>query len=461
MNECLFFTTPKAFTGPPAELQHNAFRSWKLLNLPVLVLGDDIGVGEAARTYGFHHHPTVSKSSDGVPLVRDVFAKAENFRDAPCYAYLNADIILTPALVRTIRHVSSLMTGQQTHRHFLLTAQRATIDSSDLDTIPDSDFFDTVEGRQTDEAAWDGLGAIDLFVYSKGLFEEMPPIVIGRTAWDNWLLWKARERGASVVDLSSAGLLVHQFHGYRTAGGWEAVWTGNDAARNIALADGKMLGLGAARTDIWDGERVAPWTDSSVELYRNDSRNIERRIALTAGVARRALAGSGNGPPEALGAFQICLQATGRYYSLWPAMGDGIPVESVLETVERISRKDLSQTERLTIVEDLMATPFIEMLRIKVLSQGRPLILWGAGGFAHRLTRVLVRHGLTSYQIVTSTDDSVGKTIHGGAVISSQSIGDPDGTLSRAFIVIATTAWRDVKMLLEQRGLQAGADFAG
>jgi hypothetical protein len=54
--------------------------------------------------------------------------------------------------------------------------------------------------------------AIDYFVFPKGEWTEMPPFVVGRTTWDNYLIHDALSRGFAVVDSTKAVLAVHQSH---------------------------------------------------------------------------------------------------------------------------------------------------------------------------------------------------------------------------------------------------------
>jgi hypothetical protein len=57
-------------------------------------------------------------------------------------------------------------------------------------------------------------GAIDYFVFSRGLFGTLPPFAVGRIEWDQWLLFHARARGAPLIDATAAVLAVHQNHDY-------------------------------------------------------------------------------------------------------------------------------------------------------------------------------------------------------------------------------------------------------
>jgi hypothetical protein len=85
-------------------------------------------------------------------------------------------------------------------------------------------------GRPTD---W-----IDYFVFSPRLFGEVPPFAVGRSAWDNWLVWRATQRRA-IVDATTAVTVYHQNHDYahvtNDPGG---AWKGVEAVRNRELQGG-------------------------------------------------------------------------------------------------------------------------------------------------------------------------------------------------------------------------------
>ena len=80
---------------------------------------------------------------------------------------------------------------------------------------------------------------IDYFLFRRGLFgSELPPFVIGRPGWDNWLLWYALSSGARLIDASAIVTAVHQNHDYGChPGGEKGVWHGEEAQNNCALLE--------------------------------------------------------------------------------------------------------------------------------------------------------------------------------------------------------------------------------
>ncbi|HZS24401.1 MAG TPA: hypothetical protein VFA30_05370, partial [Gaiellaceae bacterium] len=85
-----------------------------------------------------------------------------------------------------------------------------------------------------------GWAALDYFVFPRGLFDPIPPFLIGRACFDNWLVWRAREREHPVVDATRAVVAVHQSHDYaHVPGGQEEAYYGEEARLNEDMAGGR------------------------------------------------------------------------------------------------------------------------------------------------------------------------------------------------------------------------------
>ena len=52
----------------------------------------------------------------------------------------------------------------------------------------------------------------DYFVYQRGTYVDVPPLIIGRPGFDNWLLWCARAQRIPLVDATADLLAIHQVH---------------------------------------------------------------------------------------------------------------------------------------------------------------------------------------------------------------------------------------------------------
>jgi hypothetical protein len=79
--------------------------------------------------------------------------------------------------------------------------------------------------------------AIDYFVFPRDTDWRMPPFAVGRTVWDNWLVFRARELGMPVIDLTPSLFVAHQSHDYsHIADSKSSLWKGEEAAINRKLS---------------------------------------------------------------------------------------------------------------------------------------------------------------------------------------------------------------------------------
>jgi hypothetical protein len=203
------FATPKKFEGHIGVIQRNAIESWtRMRPQPEIILfGTDAGTAEIAAEFGLRHVPTVKCNEWGTPLVSDLFEQAEHLGQTKVLAYVNSDIILFDDFAQAIGRVAAA------GHNFLMVGRR-----TDVDVKEPVDFRSDWAPAVREHARRDGVlqiaRSIDYFAFSRGLYPAMPPLAIGRFWWDNWLLWKARAVGATVVDASRAVLAVHQNHDY-------------------------------------------------------------------------------------------------------------------------------------------------------------------------------------------------------------------------------------------------------
>jgi hypothetical protein len=217
LRDRVFFTTAKAFAGHTAVIQRNALRSW-LETSPdaeVLLFGDDAGAAEAAQELNIRHIPIGKRVPEDPKPLRVLFCEAQRMakHDVLCCAY--CDIVLTRDLLHAINVVEMI------RNEFLMLGRRWNIDQNEpiamVNQVWDQDFRmrARTQGKQL-SGDW-----IDYFVFRKGLYKELPDLVIGRVFWDQWLVWKARASEAALLDATDAVTAIHQNHdyGYHRASG--------------------------------------------------------------------------------------------------------------------------------------------------------------------------------------------------------------------------------------------------
>jgi hypothetical protein len=225
-------STPKAFTGLFAVIQRNAIESWTRLEpRPEIVLfGRDAGTAEICDDLGLRHVPDVATTAEGTPLLSDMFLTGQTMATNPVVCWANADIIFTGDLMRAATVVA------ERKRPSYLVGRR-----TDLDQLEPLEFNPTWETQIVDRVHREGerkpANWIDYFMFTRGLFEDLPPFAIGRPGYDQWLIWRAADVGADVIDATDAVLAVHQRHDYSHVGTRAAVFGGVEAQRNAAIVD--------------------------------------------------------------------------------------------------------------------------------------------------------------------------------------------------------------------------------
>ncbi len=222
------FSAPKAFQGHFGIIQQNAIRSWLSLRpKPTIILFcNEPGAAEVLRGLDVQLVTEIATNSFGTPLVSDMFLQADSRATSDVVAFVSADVILTER-AQQAAHIAIAWSPR-----FLLVAQRHDVDVRDL-----LDFDDQWQQGWAPQAVAGGKlhppGGIDLFMYPRNQYQHMPPFAIGRTAYDNWLLWNTMASGIPLIDATEFVTLIHQNHDYSHAGNVD-VWEGEEARANRA-----------------------------------------------------------------------------------------------------------------------------------------------------------------------------------------------------------------------------------
>jgi hypothetical protein len=229
------FSTPKPFQGHIGVIQNNAIQSWRRLHpdVDVILFGDDQGAAEAARAFGFRHVPAVERNEHGTKYLASIFDQAQELARHDVLCYVNCDIVLMDDFFRAQSDVAARFP------RFLMVGRRWDTDVHQPIPFDETNWQEQIQQKAREQNHQRPPQWIDYFVFRRGLYyKNTPPFVIGRPGWDNWLLWKARSSGASVVDASAAVMAVHQNHDYSYHPDGEAgVWQGEEAQRNYALLE--------------------------------------------------------------------------------------------------------------------------------------------------------------------------------------------------------------------------------
>ena len=256
----------KPFRGDVARLQENALRNWRRLgkDVEIILYGDGEGVAEHARRYAARHVPVIDCSAKGIPRFDAIVAHAATEAKYDLQLYLNGDILIPPD---TINHL-----GRVTFKQFLVVGQRIDLGQrAEFDPVTDRWSKQIADCFAQGEAQLHGPFGSDYFVFPRGFWHGLPPLVIGRGAYDNALLAFCLRKGAPLIDATRALPIVHQWHDYsHVPGAFNEAHHGPDAVANRRLhdivhgapslmdADWQMCSSTLAATDF-RGQRLRRW----------------------------------------------------------------------------------------------------------------------------------------------------------------------------------------------------------
>ena len=228
------FAFPKPFRGHIGTIQRNAIGSWVRLNpqCEIFLFGDEEGAAAVAKEFTVRHIPEITRNGFGTPLLDEVFKKAEQLASDPLLCYVNCDIILGSDFIPTVRRVS------QWRPQFLLVGECWNLDVEESLAFDRPSWEEDLKTLVQQKGKRRGPNAIDYFVFPSGLYQDLPPFALGRPRFDNWLIWKARNVEAAVVDATHVVSAIHQNHDYSHVGSKELMHGGEEARRNLELAGG-------------------------------------------------------------------------------------------------------------------------------------------------------------------------------------------------------------------------------
>lgn len=227
-----FLSSPKPFIGLAQENQVRAIRSWLAVapDVEVILYGDSEGAHEVCAELGVRHITDVQTTELGIPYFNSIIEHARWNAKYDIQVYLNCDILLTASFFESIKIIP--------FQQFLMIGQR--IDLGEGVTVdPSSDMLVS----QLADLAYQckillhGPSGIDYFAFKRGMWDGLPPVVIGRAGYDGALLAYCMRNRVPLIDATLKVLALHQWHDYgHTSNGRKEVWWGKDAMQNRRLS---------------------------------------------------------------------------------------------------------------------------------------------------------------------------------------------------------------------------------
>lgn len=190
-----FFTIPRPFNAKYMDIQYRAISSWTRFPGEVILFGDEHGTEEAVLDLNCRWYQKVKRlTTTGPPLIDSVFKDAQLAARYDVMCYVNADIFFynddIPDLIQECA---------EQFESFLTVGRRwdpAAPWSPKLHAGVPVGGYHCVHGE-------------DYFFFPRGTYPFVPPFLIGRSAWDNWLVLNADMRGIPTIDATQVITAIH------------------------------------------------------------------------------------------------------------------------------------------------------------------------------------------------------------------------------------------------------------
>lgn len=163
----------------------------------------------------------------------DMFEIAQQKAAFDLVCYINADIIFLSDFI------AAAARAKREFKKFLMIGRRRDWDlgAERIIDFDDENWEVKLRNEIGEKGKLHPPTGIDYFLFTKGLYEKMPPFAIGRPVWDHFFVYHAGVKGAAVLDATNQVMILHQNHDYsHHSGGFKGVWAGVEAKKNLALA---------------------------------------------------------------------------------------------------------------------------------------------------------------------------------------------------------------------------------
>ena len=204
------FTTVK-YSASKNYIYKNTIQNWALLKpdvIPVLFIHLNASAEffvDFARQRNWHVFQVPKTGVSGLPVLRHMFMEVQRLFDTPFYGYANGDILFDGNLTNTIRELiklkkrssNLLVIGQRTNWHVKW--------QQNISSLQEIGNYATSGKLYTPDAQDYFLSTYEGFPWSN-----IPDFVVGRIAYDNWIVVTALMKQIPLVDATNTITALHQ-----------------------------------------------------------------------------------------------------------------------------------------------------------------------------------------------------------------------------------------------------------
>ena len=161
-----------------------------------------------AKSFGADTFPILRHGGGGAPVLKWMFQTVmKKYATSKLFGYINADIIFTDKLTQTLDAITQIKNMSEP---VFLVGRRINLDVNIL--LNKTDPLSNLETISKEKGVLFGANAEDYFITNAVFpWEKIADVVVGRLAYDNWIVGHVIcSMRIDVIDLSETVLAVHQ-----------------------------------------------------------------------------------------------------------------------------------------------------------------------------------------------------------------------------------------------------------
>ncbi|KAK3092857.1 hypothetical protein FSP39_007986 [Pinctada imbricata] len=188
-------------------LHQNTIINWSAFQprINLVLFTNDSRDEQFAKERGWTVYTIVHHFAGGAPVLRTMFETVMKNFNSTFYGYANGDILFADNMIDTL---SSIYTKFSAKEDIFITGRRYNVDHVSPKEAASLPNVHTV--AKTRGALFE-IHSEDYFIASKSFpWDTVPDLVVGRPAYDNWIVAHARCINATVIDTTDTLTAVHQ-----------------------------------------------------------------------------------------------------------------------------------------------------------------------------------------------------------------------------------------------------------
>lgn len=201
------FSCPKDFTSLFGIIQRNAINSWLTISpKPNIILfgieNEDLKKEFSDDSITFL--PINDYNEYGTPYINKIFESAIKNSTTDALCYVNSDIILFDDFPKTINNL-------MLQKKYFGVGQKYNIE---INKKLDFKYSNDIRDYYLKNGTLDSYTGSDYFIFDRHSINNIPNFLIGRTCWDNWLMYYASANKLNLTDCTKEITCLHQKHDY-------------------------------------------------------------------------------------------------------------------------------------------------------------------------------------------------------------------------------------------------------